>query len=208
MNAAAHWTATSLSPPCGDLPPGACASSAGTHARPVPYMAQARPPGSAASVLSAGWPFLPSAPELRCARSRNECRATPSARSQTGAGRRSRRGASREGLFGRGFKQLCELFWREDPDCGDRLYFLDLFNRVVLTPFALNGVIEQNRDPKAKGVSIEGLKASQPAVDLATGDVGYGSVAKAFSKPIQPNSADPSGTAAAGYLVPLRSEAL
>jgi hypothetical protein len=64
-----------------------------------------------------------------------------------------------EGPFARGFEQLCELFWGEDPDGCARLYFLNLFNRVVLTPFALNGVIEQSRDPKAKGVSIKGLKA-------------------------------------------------
>jgi hypothetical protein len=51
------------------------------------------------------------------------------------------------------------LFWGEDPDGSARLYFLNLLNRVVLTPFALNGIIEQSRDPKAKGVSIEGLKA-------------------------------------------------
>jgi hypothetical protein len=71
-----------------------------------------------------------------------------------------------EGQFGRGFEQLCDLFWREDSDCGARLNFLDLFNRVALTPFALNGVTEQSRDPKPKGVSIEGLETSQPRVNL------------------------------------------
>jgi len=78
-----------------------------------------------------------------------------------------------EGLFGRGFEQLCDLFWREDSDCGARLNFLDLFNRVALAPFALNGVTEQSRDPKPKGVSIEGLETSQPRVYLAARDVGY-----------------------------------
>src|SRR5262249_8654841 len=98
MNAVAHWAATSLALSSDGLPPEACASLAGTHARPASYTGPAKPPGSAASGSNGGWPFLPSALGPRCGRSRNERRATPGARAQLDVGRLSRRGASRAGF--------------------------------------------------------------------------------------------------------------